>query len=467
VSERSHRLWDELVPVPTRKISCRLVVSHAGFAGESVLLEELYKRGLTLPQVGTDLYAGDGMLMFWSHVPIAPWQDETFFRDMRRSQRPNAYLRMAENRFVTSESAFIDLKDWDACVEPNVRPVIDDRALLVWIGIDASHKHDHTAIIVVTRDGSRLRLVTHRIFKPNSNDPIDFEAAIEATLVDMARRFSVQRVLFDPWQMQSTAQRLLKRGLPIKEFPQTAGNLTEASQNLYDLIQGRNLLMYEFEDLRLAISRAVAVETSRGCRIAKEKASHKIDAVVALAIACHAAVSLREPDEPPIVMPFFHGKNCGDIGHGVDHCASTGTAAGFERRREDGAGQQHSAAAALFEIWPTNRTVVRLPCLSRLQRRHGAAKHLGPALVAAEEFLMTESERIVHTLEQCRHQSMLRQAAFETDRALIAYDAVVSAGAPALRSRARLHQRDNPGRPSRRSCEADAEASHVRSTAET
>ena len=133
VSERSHRLWDELVPVPTRKISCRLVVSHAGFAGESVLLEELYKRGLTLPQVATDLYAGDGVLMFWSHVPIAPWQDETFFRDMRRSQRPNAYLRMAENRFVTSESSFIDLKDWDACVEPNMRPVIDDKTLPVFI----------------------------------------------------------------------------------------------------------------------------------------------------------------------------------------------------------------------------------------------------------------------------------------------------------------------------------------------
>ena len=30
-TERERRLWDEHVPVPTRKISCRLVVSHAGF----------------------------------------------------------------------------------------------------------------------------------------------------------------------------------------------------------------------------------------------------------------------------------------------------------------------------------------------------------------------------------------------------------------------------------------------------
>ena len=40
-SERSRRLWDEMITSPARKISCRLTVSYAGFVGESVLLEEL------------------------------------------------------------------------------------------------------------------------------------------------------------------------------------------------------------------------------------------------------------------------------------------------------------------------------------------------------------------------------------------------------------------------------------------
>ena len=35
VSERSRRLWDELVPVPTRQVSVRLTVTYAGFEGES------------------------------------------------------------------------------------------------------------------------------------------------------------------------------------------------------------------------------------------------------------------------------------------------------------------------------------------------------------------------------------------------------------------------------------------------
>src|SRR5262245_31495944 len=61
-SERARRLYDELVPVPTRRISCRLVVTHAGFEGESQLLHQLYQRGLALPEVGPDLRAGEGML---------------------------------------------------------------------------------------------------------------------------------------------------------------------------------------------------------------------------------------------------------------------------------------------------------------------------------------------------------------------------------------------------------------------
>ena len=39
-----------------------------------------------------------------------------------------------------------------------------------------------------------------------------------------------------------------------------------------------------------APSRAVAIETGRGWRISKEKQSHKIDVIVALAMAAHAAV---------------------------------------------------------------------------------------------------------------------------------------------------------------------------------
>ena len=61
-SERSRRLWDELVPPPTRQIACRLTTTYAGYEGESLLLQDLYRRGLQQPQIGDDLHAGDGIL---------------------------------------------------------------------------------------------------------------------------------------------------------------------------------------------------------------------------------------------------------------------------------------------------------------------------------------------------------------------------------------------------------------------
>jgi hypothetical protein len=73
-SERARRLFDELVPPPTRKIACRLTVTYAGFTGESVLLEELYKRGMAQPEIAPSLRAGEGLLMAWHHEPIAPSQ---------------------------------------------------------------------------------------------------------------------------------------------------------------------------------------------------------------------------------------------------------------------------------------------------------------------------------------------------------------------------------------------------------
>jgi len=291
-SERSRRLWDELIPVPTRKISCRLIVSHAGFEGESALLHELYQRGLAQPEIAPCLHAGDGLLMFWSHEPVAPWQNEKWRAEMRRSMRANQYLRMAENRFVTSESTFIDMAWWDACVDPGAHLMLAGRALPVWVGVDASVKRDSTAIVACSWDrvANKVRMVAHRIFQPTRADPLDFEATIENTLLEMRARFRVREVRFDPYQMQSTAARLLKRGVPMVEFAQSPANLTEASQNLYELIKGCNLIAYADDQIRLAVQRAIAVETPRGWRIAKEKQAHRIDVVVALGMAALGAV---------------------------------------------------------------------------------------------------------------------------------------------------------------------------------
>ncbi len=316
-SERSRRLWDEMVPVPTRKISVRLTTTYAGFEGESELLESLHKRGLQGAEIGPDLYRGDGILTYWTHQCPAPWQTEAWREQMRQQLRPNAYLRLIENRWVTTESSFLPIEWFDACVNPDLSPELASPSLQVFVGVDGSVKHDSTAIVACSFDRKlgKVRLVWHRIFQPSPDDPLDFEATIEATLIDLRRRFYVREIRFDPWQMQAVAQRLTAQGLPMVEFPQSVPNLTEASSNLYELVKGRNLTCYPDEDIRLAISRCVAIEMSRGWRIAKEKASHKIDVVVALAQACLGAVqggqTVQEYAFLPVPRPDRFGSSGG------------------------------------------------------------------------------------------------------------------------------------------------------------
>ena len=307
VSENSRRLWDEMIPVPTRKVSCRLVTTYAGFEGESELLQELHQRGTAQRNIAPDLHAGDGLLMFWTHDPVAPWQDAAWLAQMRSSLRPPQYLRMIENRFVSSDSTFVDLAWYDACVDPDLRPLTADKACPVWVGIDASVKRDSTAIVAVTWDdkAKKVCLVWHRIFVPRKSDPIDFEEMIEETILDLRKRFLVRRVHFDPYQMAASSQRLRRLGVQIFEYPQSVPNLTRSSQCVYELIKSQGIVLYPDDDIRLAVQRSVAVESTRGWRIAKDKTCHKIDVVVALGMACVAAVKWGQREVlTPVGVPI-------------------------------------------------------------------------------------------------------------------------------------------------------------------
>jgi hypothetical protein len=73
--------------------------------------------------------------------------------------------------------------------------------------------------------------------------------------------------------MQASAQRLRRLGVNMFEFPQSVPNLTRASQNLFELIKSQGIMLYPEADIRLAVQRSVAIEGTRGWRIAKDNLS--------------------------------------------------------------------------------------------------------------------------------------------------------------------------------------------------
>ena len=163
------------------------------------------------------------------------------------------------------------------------------------LAVDIGIRHDAAAVVAVYRDGDHVVLASHHIWTPSMTDPLDIEATVETCLRELHRRYRVTQILCDPYQCHRTIISLQHAGLPIIEFPQTTGNTTRMGQALFDLLNGHNLRLYPSDELRAQALHTVAVETARGWRLAKEKASHKVDAIVALAIAATAAVDAPSP----------------------------------------------------------------------------------------------------------------------------------------------------------------------------
>ena len=220
------------------------------------------------------------------------WQTQEYYSSQKKTLRPGTYLRLHENRWAAAEEVFITPAMWDPCVIASHRPTTTSREPL-FVGIDIGIKHDNAARVAVRWDeaGEKLILVSHRIWKPTPAQPLDLEATVEEDLRDLADQSDLVEILVDPYQAHRSITTLQAAGLPIKEFPQTTGNTTLMGQSLFDLLNGQNLIVYPSDELRQQALSTVAIENPRGWRIAKEKASRKIDAIVALGMACCAAIA--------------------------------------------------------------------------------------------------------------------------------------------------------------------------------
>lgn len=296
-SEQSRRLWDEGVPSPTRRISFRLSVSTAGFEGEPSPLRDLYDRAIEKgTELAPDLRVHENLLCYWTHECRAPWQSPQWIDEMRRTLRPSQFARLILNQWTSAESSFIELEQWDLCVDAQLAPLLDKSGLLIWVGLDLGLRHDSTALVACAWDGDRIRLVEHRIFVPASGTTLDIEATAEAAILSLRSRFALQSVHFDPWQGIGLAQRLTRAGVKMIEWPQTLPNLSLMAGNLLELIKRRQLVCYPAADLRQAIAKTVAIEGSRGWRLGKSKASDRVDPIIALAMAALAAVQVGKPE---------------------------------------------------------------------------------------------------------------------------------------------------------------------------
>ena len=304
VYEAGIRAFEELTPPPGRFYglpAMRIADSYAGYEGESVTWHNTVDRGLTGQHIGGDwpIWINGGLMLFHAEGSEAQArcfrgtsaEAAAYYTDQRTTLRPGAFLRLHENHRATGSESFISLDLWDQCVDPAHGPIMPGGNELLYLAVDGSYKHDTASVVATYYDRARRKVVLarHRIWTPGGVE-LDLDQTIGDYLRAMRGGHRIGAVLYDPYQMINLAQQLTREGLPMQEYPQTVSNLTAMGQNLFDLIKDGNLIAYADDELRAQVSHAVAVESSRGWKISKERASLKIDAVVALAMSALAAV---------------------------------------------------------------------------------------------------------------------------------------------------------------------------------
>ena len=294
------RAYEELTPPPGRFYglpTLRICDSYAGYLGESDTWHKLVDRGLQGKLVSSEwpIYIKNGLMLF--HIDGETAQQRCYrgtreeaaiyYTDQKTTLRPGTFERLHLNKRSTGEEAFIDMELWDKCIDPNHRPVLSLPDKRLYVGVDAAIKHDSASVVAVYYDFAikKVLLARHKVWQPSRQAPLDLDGTIGDFLRELHKNYHLAEIRYDPYQMHDLATRLRSEGLPMVEYPQSVPNLTATGQNLYELIKAGNLLLYPDNFMRTCASHAIAVQSSRGWRIAKEKTSYKIDVIVALSFA--------------------------------------------------------------------------------------------------------------------------------------------------------------------------------------
>lgn len=331
-SQRSLSMWAEMQPVPTVPISLRIVVTYAGYVGQSTLLEDLYNKivldGEPVPELA-DIVDSAGrpvcwrkgrMFAYWDTEPRMPWQTDAYYEEALETNRPADYLRLHRNMWVTGLEEFIPIEMWDACktLDKSLEFLPEDprHVLPITIAVDAGTKHDCTALTgtYFDRVGGKVGLAFHRIWTPVPGEDFDLENTVERTCIEMKQKgFRISQIVYDPHQLHRSMMTLKKLGFNVVEMVQSASNMIAASQNLYSLLKSKTLETYPDDELRNHMRFSVAENKGNGFRITKVetgqhgKGSRPNDGIISLAMSAYHSVLNQGVDvSEPIRMeiPF-------------------------------------------------------------------------------------------------------------------------------------------------------------------
>jgi phage terminase large subunit-like protein len=176
----------------------------------------------------------------------------------------------------------------------------------IYVGVDAAIHHDTTAVCWAHRlEDGRILLRAH--VWAAATDAVAHQhvpggaislAAVEEFIRDLARRYQVREVAYDPHYFQRSAELLDQHGLTMVEFLQASGPMADAYQGFYQLAREGRLAHDGDPVLAAHIEATAARKSERGWKLSKLTNNRRIDAAIAAVLAV-ARAQHEQPKQPP------------------------------------------------------------------------------------------------------------------------------------------------------------------------
>ncbi|MGQ3001283.1 MAG: terminase large subunit [Hydrogenophaga sp.] len=242
----------------------------------------------------------------------------------------NNFLTKRLNVWVSGESAWMDMRAWDRCADPELRDLQAHAGAKAWIGLDLAQKKDFAALVIAFQrevlvqgpDGvhePRLvwnvctRLYLNELAVQESGnahltgwarqghvvmtdgDITDFDVVAE-DLRSYCRLFDVQEIAFDPALSMYFAGKLIEEGLPLVEITQRSLFFTPPLIQVENLVlekklrhDGNPVMTWMVSNLVVKVSKYNELRSPT-----KERAENKIDGPMAMLMALGRALAIAE-----------------------------------------------------------------------------------------------------------------------------------------------------------------------------
>lgn len=286
---RDRALWDAVYTAMAKRRSARIVmISTPGWSHSSIAWE-VREAARTSP----------GYYLYAPGERVATWLDAAELERQRAALPAHVFRRQHLGLWSEGEGALITAEDLARCLRPERqwRASCTDPAVHV-LALDLGLTNDRTGLAVVHRTPQGVALDCLDTWQGSRAAPVSITAEVEPKIRQYVDAFPHARVVLDPWQSQSTSERL-RALVRVDPFEFSGPNIDRMTRNLYSLAHNGQLELYADPDLERELLDVQVSERANALRIDHRAGQHD-DRVIALGMAAYVAMQL--PATEPVAV---------------------------------------------------------------------------------------------------------------------------------------------------------------------